>query len=61
MAIPLKEKIRGVVYAYSPLERWDLVKDLGTDWIRLNVPFPWEGEIGGALSSRWVKYGCAST
>ena len=34
MEIPTKEKIRGVVYAYSPLERWDLVRELGTDWIR---------------------------
>ena len=55
MEIALKDKIRGVVYAYSPLERWDLVKELGTDWIRLNVPFPWTDRIGGTVSPRWEK------
>ena len=55
MEIALKDKIRGVVYAYSPLERWELVKELGTDWIRLNVPFPWTDRIGGTLSPRWEK------
>ena len=55
MEIPTKDRIRGVVYAYSPEERWDLVKELGTDWIRLNVPFPWADEIGGTVSPRWEK------
>ena len=53
MGFPTKDRIRGVVYAYSPLERWDLVKGLGTDWIRLNVPFPWEDDMNGKISPRW--------
>ena len=55
MTIAAKDKIRGVVYAYSPLERWDLVRELGTDWIRLNVPFPWADRMNGTVSSRWEK------
>lgn len=55
MNIPAKEKIRGIVYAYTPRKRYDMVKDLGVDWIRLNIPFPWEDRIGGKVSDRWLR------
>ena len=55
MNIPAKEKIRGIVYAYTPYKRYDMVKDLGVDWIRLNIPFPWQDKVGGTVSERWKK------
>lgn len=54
MNIAAKDKIRGIVYAYTPLIRYDLVKELGVDWIRLNIPFPWEDKIGGKVSPSWT-------
>ncbi len=55
MNIPAKEKIRGIVYAYTPEKRYDLVRELGVDWIRLNIPFPWVDKIGGEVSERWTR------
>ena len=40
MTIDRKEKIRGIVYAYTQQKRYDMVLDLGVEWIRLGVPFP---------------------
>ena len=54
-AIPARDKIRGIVYAYTPIKRYDMVLDLGVDWIRLNIPFPWQDKIGGTVSDRWKK------
>ena len=53
--IPAKDKIRGIVYAYTPMKRYDMVLDLGVNWIRLNIPFPWTDKIGGTVSDRWKK------
>lgn len=55
MNIPAKDKIRGIVYAYTREKRYDMVKELGVDWIRLNVPFPWKDKIGGEVSDGWKK------
>ncbi len=55
MNIPANKKIRGIVYAYTPLKRYDMVKDLGVDWIRLNIPFPWKDKMDGTVCERWVQ------
>ncbi len=55
MNINKKDKIRGIVYAYTNEKRYDLVRDLGVEWIRLNIPFPWEDRINGKVSERWKK------
>ena len=47
------EKVQGIVYAYTPEKRYDMVRDLGIDWIRLNVPFPWTDRLDGTISPRW--------
>ena len=47
------EKVQGLVYAYTPEKRYDMVRDLGIDWIRLNVPFPWTDRLDGTISPRW--------
>ena len=54
MNIPASEKIRGIVYAYTPEKRYDLVHELGVSWIRLNVPFPWTDAIDGTVSPHWT-------
>lgn len=55
MDIPAKQKIRGIVYAYTAEKRYDLVKELGVEWIRLNVPFPWTDKIRGNVSPHWIS------
>ncbi|MBO5126425.1 MAG: hypothetical protein J6D10_02515, partial [Clostridia bacterium] len=55
MKIEAKDKIRGIVYAYTPQKRYDLVHELGVDWIRLNFPFPWDDKIDGTVSPRWTR------
>ena len=53
MEIKAKDKIRGIVYAYTPEKRYDMVKDLGIEYIRLNVPFPWTDKMHGTVSDAW--------
>lgn len=53
--IEKKDKILGIVYAYTHEKRYDMVKDLGLDWIRLNVPFPWTDRMHGTPSPYWQK------
>lgn len=53
MDIAAKDKIRGIVYAYTPEKRYDMVRELGVEWIRLNIPFPWNDRIGGTVSEQW--------
>lgn len=44
------KKIVGIVYAYDTGDEYNLVKDLGVRWIRLNIPFPWSDKMFGTLS-----------
>lgn len=53
MNIPAKDKIRGIVYAYTSEKRYDMVTALGVEWIRLNVPFPWSDKMHGEISPAW--------
>ena len=55
MEIKAKDKIRGIVYAYTQEKRYDMVKDLGIEYIRLNVPFPWTDKMHGTVSPGWEK------
>jgi len=49
-----KDKILGLVYAFTKERRYDLVRDLGVQWIRFNIPFPWTEKMFGAPSARWL-------
>lgn len=55
MTIDRKEKIRGIVYAYTQQKRYDMVLDLGVEWIRLGVPFPWKDKMHGTVTEEWEK------
>lgn len=55
MTIDRKEKIRGIVYAYTQQKRYDMVLDLGVEWIRLGVPFPWKDRMHGTITAEWEK------
>lgn len=53
MIIPANQKIRGIVYAYTPEKRYDMVTGMGVEWIRFNIPFPWTDAMGGTVSPGW--------
>lgn len=53
MEIKPSEKILGIVYAYTNENHYDMVKALGTSYIRINVPFPWEDKLYGKVSKAW--------
>lgn len=53
--IDKKDKILGIVYAYTPEKRYDMVLDLGVQWIRINIPCPWTDKMFGTLSPHWLK------
>lgn len=49
------EKIKGIVYAYNTGEEYDMVRELGGEWIRLNVSFPWTDKMFGTLSAQYLR------
>lgn len=49
------EKIKGIVYAYNTGEEYDMVRELGVEWIRLNVSFPWTDKMFGTLSAQYLR------
>ena len=53
--ITKNEKIHGIVYAYTDKKRYGMVTDIGLEWIRLNIPFPWEDKMFGELSENWLR------
>jgi arabinogalactan endo-1,4-beta-galactosidase len=48
-----QDKIIGIVYAYDAGDEFDMVKDLGVRWIRLNISFPWSDKMYGTLSDEY--------
>ena len=48
------EKVLGIVYAYSDKNCYDMVLDLGLEWIRLNIPFPWADKMHGTVRPEWT-------
>ena len=49
------EKIKGIVFAYNTTGEYDMVRDLGVEWLRVNVSFPWTDRMHGTLSPRYVE------
>ena len=49
------EKVLGIVYAYTEENRYDMALDLGVEWIRINIPFPWSDGMFGAVTPDWLK------
>ena len=47
------DKIVGIVYAYNCGEEYDMVKEMGVEWIRLPAPFPWSDKMFGTLSDAY--------
>ena len=43
------EKIKGIVFAYDTNGEYDMVKELGVEWMRLNICFPWKDKMFGTL------------
>lgn len=48
------EKIKGIVFAYDTNGEYDMVKELGVEWMRLNICFPWKDEMFGTLSEEYI-------
>lgn len=53
--IDRKDKIIGIVYAYDLKDEYDLVLDLGIQWIRLGICFPWEDKMYGTISKKYLE------
>lgn len=48
------EKIKGIVYAYNTSGEYDMVHELGVEWMRLNIGFPWKDKMFGTLSEEYL-------
>lgn len=48
------EKIKGIVFAYDTNGEYDMVKELGVEWMRLNICFPWKDKMFGTLSEEYI-------
>lgn len=48
------EKIKGIVFAYNTTGEYDMVKNLGIEWLRYNVAFPWKDKMFGTLSEQYI-------
>jgi hypothetical protein len=52
-----RKKIVGIAYAYDATEdEYELVKDAGIEWVRMEIVFPWENKMFGTLSERYKQY-----
>ena len=49
------EKIKGIVYAYNTGDEYEMVRELGVEWMRLNVSFPWTDKMFGTLSEAYLR------
>lgn len=47
------EKVLGIVYAYDVLEAWQEIKDIGFEWLRMELCFPWKDGMFGTLSKEY--------
>ena len=50
-----REKLVGIVYAYDTKDEYDMVRELGIEWIRLNICFPWKDKMYGQLSETYIE------
>ena len=48
------EKLQGIVYAFTEENHYDMVRDLGVEWIRLGIPFPWSNKMHGTVAPGWL-------
>lgn len=49
------EKVLGIVYAYDVEDAYDEIRELGFEWLRMGVPFPWEDRMYGRLSEGYLR------
>ena len=49
------EKIKGIVFAYNTTGEYDMVKELGVEWMQLGIPFPWTDRMFGTLSDAYIR------
>ena len=49
------EKIKGIVFAYNTTGEYDMVHELGAEWMRLGICFPWKDKMFGTLSEHYVS------
>ena len=48
------EKIKGIAFACKTTGGYDMVRQSGVEWMRLNICFPWTDKISGTLSAQFV-------
>ena len=49
------EKIKGIVFAYNTTGEYDMVRELGVEWMRLGIAFPWKDKMFGTLSEQYLE------
>ena len=49
------EKIKGIVFAYYTTGEYDMVRELGVEWMRLGIAFPWKDKMFGTLSEQYLE------
>ena len=49
------EKIKGIAFACNTTGGYDMVRQSGVEWMRLNICFPWTDKISGTLSAQFVS------
>jgi len=47
------EKVIGICYAYNCGDEYDMVKEMGVNWVRMHAPFPWADKMFGTLSDAY--------
>ena len=47
------EKIKGIVFAYNTTGEYDMVRELGVEWLRINISFPWKDKMFGELTEEY--------
>ncbi len=49
------EKIKGIVFAYNTTGEYDMVRELGLEWMRMGICFPWEDKMFGTLCKHYIE------
>lgn len=48
------DKIKGIAFAYNTTGEYDMVHDLGVEWMRAGISFPWKDGMYGTLTTQYL-------
>lgn len=49
------EKVLGIVYAYDVVDAYEEIRELGLEWVRMGICFPWTDKMFGTVSERYLR------